>query len=159
MDYQWCECIDTSSSYQKHSFLFQNNNRRHLVRRGCLQRPLSHCVWYNSHTKQQHNHVFLPSSGWTHIQLRCLRHVHFRLMVPPASSSHHIHVLKGKWNCIVVIDCEAREIMRLVASVHPFVCVFTWNTAQDLCLFVSYQEMFVIKSCLQRSGAFIFGWL
>ncbi len=29
-----------------------------------------------------------------------------------------------------------------------------WNTAQDLCLFVSNQEMFAIKSCAQRSGAF-----
>ncbi len=30
----------------------------------------------------------------------------------------------------------------------------TWNTAQDLCLFVSNQETFVIKSCAHRSGAF-----
>ena len=30
----------------------------------------------------------------------------------------------------------------------------TWNTAKDLCLFVSNQETFAIKSCAQRSGAF-----
>ncbi len=30
----------------------------------------------------------------------------------------------------------------------------TWNTAQELCLFVSNQETFTIKSCAQRSGAF-----
>ena len=30
----------------------------------------------------------------------------------------------------------------------------TWNTVQDLCGFVSNQEMFAIKSCAQRSGAF-----
>ena len=32
----------------------------------------------------------------------------------------------------------------------------TWNTAQDFCLFVSNQETFAIKSCVQWSGAFNF---
>ena len=32
----------------------------------------------------------------------------------------------------------------------------TWNTVQDLCLFVSNQEMFAIKRCAQQSGAFKF---
>ena len=30
----------------------------------------------------------------------------------------------------------------------------TWNTIQDLCVFVSNQEMFTINSCAQRLGAF-----
>ena len=30
----------------------------------------------------------------------------------------------------------------------------TWNTAQDLCLLVSNQETFAIKSCAQQQGAF-----
>ncbi len=33
-------------------------------------------------------------------------------------------------------------------------CHDTWNTAKDLCLFVSNQETLAIKSCAQRSGAF-----
>ncbi len=67
------------------------------------------------------------------------------------------------------IDRKAREITRLVASVRLCVCVHspvwhysvhlikenhhdTWNT--DLCVCVSNQETFAIKSCAQWSGAF-----
>ncbi len=67
----------------------------------------------------------------------------------------------------VIIDREAREIICLVVSVHPSVrlCVYaltselfdTWNTVQDLFVFVSNQEMFAIKSCAQRSRAFNLG--
>ncbi len=32
----------------------------------------------------------------------------------------------------------------------------TWNTAQDLWFFFSNNEMFAIKGCAQRSGAFNF---
>ncbi len=50
----------------------------------------------------------------------------------------------------LVIDREAREIIRLVASVCPSVRL------SDLCVFVSDQETFAIKSCAQQSGAFNF---
>ncbi len=75
---------------------------------------------------------------------------------------------------IIFIDREAREIIRLVTSVRPSVrlsvCLFvyaltsesfdTWNTVQDLCVFVSNQETFAVKSCAQRSRAFNYSeWL
>ncbi len=58
-----------------------------------------------------------------------------------------------------MIDREAREIIRLVASVRPpvcpFVCLFmqkhhdTWDTVQDLCVFVSNQGTFAIRTAVR----------
>ncbi len=61
---------------------------------------------------------------------------------------------------LIFIDREAREIILSVASVRPSVCVFvyalnhhdTWNTVQDLCVFVNNQETFAIKSCAAVGG-------
>ncbi len=71
-----------------------------------------------------------------------------------------------------IIDREAREIIRLVASVRPSVrlCVCLrsnfwtithgkspWHmeySPRSLHVFVNNQETFAIKSCAQRSGAF-----
>ncbi len=51
----------------------------------------------------------------------------------------------------IFIDHETREIIRLVASVRPCVCLHS-NLLQDLCVFVSNQETFMVKSCAQRRG-------
>ena len=57
---------------------------------------------------------------------------------------------------VIFIDREAREIIRLVVSVRPSVCPFESGRSPDLCVFVSNQETFEIKSCAQQSGAFNF---
>ena len=74
------------------------------------------------------------------------------------------HYLNGN----ISLTDEARyrpqswEIIRLVASVRSSVCLWALSylnrfyTVQDLCVFVSNQEMFAIKSCAQRSRAFIY---
>ncbi len=89
---------------------------------------------------------------------RCVFAAHDLLM--PSGSFRNIF-----YSCmyIIFIDREAREIIRLVASVRPSVrlsvrpsvCLFTRNTDQDLCVFVRNQVTFANKSCAQRSGAFI----
>ncbi len=55
------------------------------------------------------------------------------------------------------IDREAGEIIHLVASVRLFVCAFLLEPCdQYLCVFVSNQETFAIKSFAQCSGSFNF---
>ena len=66
---------------------------------------------------------------------------------------------------VLIVDCKAREIIHLVASVCLSVRLFfclcskenhhdTWNTVQDFCVFVSNQETFAIENCMQRLRAF-----
>ncbi len=113
------------------------------------------CFWGGN----QMNPQCLGRNLWAFWLLRTMAIVHVcRLTIQFTNT-------QNKWNGVIelcktfntfpvigiFIDCETREIIHLVVSVYLF-------TVQDLCVFVSNQETFAIKSCAQRSEAFNVEW-
>ncbi len=81
----------------------------------------------------------------------------FTESLPDSYSKRHI-CWSSQYFIYQIIDREAREIIRLVASVRPFVCLSVCAhmkySPRPLCVYISNQGTFAIKELRAAVGGF-----